>query len=237
MPAIICPFCQHQNKSGTRFCSNCGCSIHLTICPNPECGKISEVGAAKCAHCGQPFPNAGDSAEEPTGAATSTGHQKGDGESATAVLEKTRTAAWPLIMMAIVAGGLPLLWANRALLPTPDPWKTGTSDATKPAQVVPPTIPLKTVPTSPALAPQTIPTNPVADPPPAGTKPASDAGSSKRSSATTSTRSATKAGKNPTPKAGNTAKKGAKTPASEKPPPCTEATVALGLCDAKRADK
>lgn len=236
MPAIICPFCQHQNKSGTRFCSNCGCSIHLTICPNPECGKISEVGAAKCAHCGQAFPNAGDSTEETAGAAASNSDQKGGGESATAEKEKSRMAAWPLIMMAIVAGGLPLLWANRALLPTPDTWKSSASEAAKPTKVVPPTIPLKAAPESPALAPQTIPTNSVTSPT-AGTVPPSDAGSSKSSSSTAKPKNTAKASRNPTPKTGNTSKKDTKTQAPEKPAPCTEATVALGLCDAKRAGK
>jgi hypothetical protein len=233
MPAIICPFCQHQNKSGTRFCSNCGCSIHLTICPNPECGKISEVGAAKCAHCGQPFPNAGETADT----AASNGDHKGDGASAMAESEKTRTTAWPLIMMAIVAGGLPLLWANRALLPTPETWKSSASEAAKPTQVVPPTLPLKAAPPPPALAPQVVSTDSVAATSPAAAVPSGDAASSKSSAGPDNAKSTAKEKKNPGAKAGNASRKTGKTPAPEQPPPCTEATVALGLCDAKRAGK
>lgn len=230
MPAIICPFCQHQNKSGTRFCSNCGCSIHLTICPNPECGKISEVGAAKCAHCGQPFPNSSDASDGSGGIAGSDGNHGAD--SAATVKENTRTAAWPLIMVAIVAGGLPLLWANRSLLPTPDPWKGNAPETTKPTHVVPPTIPLTSAPVTPALIPQATPTGPNAAPPSAGT--------SKASQTPTTTNNPAAASNNSPAKARNAQKKVRKAPvakSTEPPRPCTEATAALGLCDAMQTGK
>jgi hypothetical protein len=230
MSAITCPFCQTQNKSGTRFCSNCGCSIHLTICPNPECGKISEVGAAKCAHCGQPFPNASNAPDGTGSVAGGDGNPGAD--SAATVKEKTRTAAWPLIMMAIVAGGLPLLWANRALLPTPDPWKANTSDTAKPTHVVPPTIPMTNAPAAAALAPATATTDSTNTPPPAGT--------TKPPSGPTSAGNATDANSNPPAKARNAQKKVRKAPVAkspEPPRPCTEATAALGLCDATRTGK
>lgn len=230
MPAITCPFCQTQNKSGTRFCSNCGCSIHLTICPNPECGKISEVGAAKCAHCGQAFPVANDASDTAEAAAGSGGNASA--ESAATAKEKTRTAAWPLIMMAIVAGGLPLLWANRSLLPTPDPWKASAPDTAKPAHIVPPTIPLTSTPAAAAPAPQAASTD-ATDTAPSGKAAKPSPGQAAADNAAVSMN-------NPPGKARTAHKKSNKPPvvkAPEPPHPCTEATLALGLCDAKRAGK
>jgi hypothetical protein len=222
MPSIICPFCQHQNSSGTRFCSECGCSIHLTICPNPQCGKISEVGAAKCVHCGHVFPEISDVPAGTENAAGLEVNPKYDGDSTTPVKEKPRTSALPLIMVAIVAGGLPLLWANRALLPTPDTWKRSTADSSKPNSILPPKITLPSPSTTPALPPPTTPTDSAAQP--AAKIDSSSAVMTAKTKATT----------------GDTPKKVTKTPrvkSAEKPRPCTEATVALGLCDPKRTTK
>ena len=30
--------------------------MHLKVCPNPQCGKVSDVNAAVCESCGQTFP-------------------------------------------------------------------------------------------------------------------------------------------------------------------------------------
>jgi hypothetical protein len=163
-----------------------------------------------------------------------------NGGSAATGTEKTRTAALPLIMVAIVAGGLPLLWANRALLPTPDTWKANTADSPKPTRVVPPTIPIPTAPALPAQTPQMAPADSATTPPVTAATPGA-AGSSSSSTSPTSTDSKTATGKNQPAKKSSTPKnKVRKAPAAEtteQPRPCTEATAALGLCELKRAVK
>ncbi len=239
MPVIICQFCQHENKSGTRFCTECGCSIHLKICPNPDCGKISNVEAIVCESCGQTFPKV---AHVPTDTSTTTrpdesvksAENPGGGGK-----DKPRTAAWPLIMMAIVAGGLPLLWANRSQLPTPNTWKINASDSAKAGGAAPAPGPVNSKP-SLSISPPVIPIAPVTPPSPPPSVPGSTvvgsdtpavtSDSEKRSAPTT---------KNPPAKV-STAKKVAKSPrpkTAEPPPPCTEATAALGLCNPKQSTK
>jgi hypothetical protein len=247
-----CPFCQHENVSGTRFCAECGFSMHLKICPNPQCGKISDVGVAVCEHCGETFPKVTVAPEPATVAPAASPVPANVPENAagSAARDKPRTAAWPLIMVAVVAGGLPLLWANRASLPTPKTWQSSTQDATKvegaaPAPIgkmKPPVVPELTP--APASAPIQAPSQAPADsagsssPAPAqapaagnvdqGSPKPDPAGSAKKDpAASQKTGGSTK----------EVAKKAAKppTPKKQEPPrPCTEATAALGLCDPKR---
>ena len=244
-----CPFCQHQNVTGTRFCAECGFSMHLKICPNPQCGKISEVSVPVCEHCGQAFPKVEAAPETATvvpAASAAQGNPPGNVAGPTDK-GKPRTAALPLIMVAVVAGGLPLLWANRASLPTPKTWQGSAPDATKvegaaPAPIgkmKPPVVPeLTSAPTSAAT--QAPPQAPADSAVPSSAAPSS--GVDQYKPTPTVAAEATKEVPEAPPQAGDasrkTAKKVAKTPSPKKkepPRPCTEATAALGLCDPKRS--
>jgi len=238
-----CPFCQHENVTGTRFCAECGFSIHLKICPNPQCGKISDVGVAVCEHCGEAFPKVA-TAPETTIVAPAVSPKQGSvpGSAAGAAGDKPRTSAWPLIMVAIVAGGLPLLWANRASLPTPKTWQGSTQDAPKVEGTAPAPIGKMKPPVVPELAPASTQAS-TGSAAPSSAAPASTPASDVDQYKQTPTGSAEIAKKDPevSPRTGDagkeTAKKPARTPSPKKkepPRPCTEATAALGLCDPKR---
>lgn len=205
--------------------------MHLKICPNPKCGKISEVGVAVCEFCGQDFPKVEADAASPAPAASPLpGNATGP-----ATKEKPRTSAWPLIMVAVAAGGLPLLWANRAHLPTPKPWQGGTSETQKVEPVLapvvkiqPPVAPTPTPAAAPAQAPGDAAASSSAAPAAGNADQANPADGGTKEPAT-----APQAGDSPK----EPAKKVAKTPPPKKKEtrPCTEATAALGLCDPKRS--
>lgn len=216
--------------------------MHLKVCPNPQCGKVSDVSTAVCESCGETFPRitlvspGTASAEAPAGSPQ-------QGTAPTAAEEgKPRVPAWPLVMMAIVAGGLPLLWANRAQLPTPKTWQVNPADAAKtggtsPGSVAltpPPAVSAQTPPPAPAAntAPPPLPPAPVQAAAPSEADPGSPG-----PSADTADDTKNQARRQAT---GETAKKAAKAPPAKKtepPRPCTEAVAALGLCDPKQAEK
>lgn len=116
MFAVNCPYCQHANKRGARYCADCGAALHLKPCP--KCGKVDDVTATQCVNCRTAFPP------------IELADYRADGEPATATGKAAATdgggdagrptlRAGPLIIIAIVAGGLPFLWMNRERLPTP----------------------------------------------------------------------------------------------------------------------
>src|SRR5262245_58524557 len=47
-----CPRCQHDNREGRRFCSECGGSLAF---PCGACGFSNEPGEKFCGGCGQPL--------------------------------------------------------------------------------------------------------------------------------------------------------------------------------------
>ncbi len=202
--------------------------MHLKVCPNTKCGKVSDVGALVCESCGRPFPKI-DLVPVGTGSTPTAAQAQQVTSDPVIPRDKPRTAAWPLIMVAIVAGGLPLLWANRSLLPTPRTWQAGPPDSTKterasPAPVVAPQAPAAATPTLAVPAPQSPPV-----PAPRETAPERPVPSS-----------AVPAGAAKTAATHDSTKSVAKAPPVEKkepPRPCTEATIALGLCDPKQAAK
>lgn len=227
MLATHCTFCQHENSAGARFCAECGSPLHLKVCANPQCGKVSEVSATVCETCGQPFPPidlvAAGTADAPAGSDVAAAPPTPPPAPTTA--DKPRTALWPLIAVAVAAGALPLLWANRAYIPAPKSGPFGNPEIAQPAS--PPTA----VPPAPAaVAPP-----PVADPPAATptTLPATPPATASASELDPAS---------PAP-ATKTADKSASTPerpATKKPAApraCTEALAALGLCPAKQAGK
>lgn len=241
-----CPFCQHENPTGTRFCAACGFSMHLKICPNPECAKISDAGAAACEFCGQAFPKpaVAPEAASPVPAASPAPAKVPESATGSAARDKPRTAALPLIMVAIIAGGLPLLWANRASLPTPKPWQAGAPEAPKIEGAPPPVATIKP-PIVPELAP--TPASPRAPAAADSASPSAPAPVQASGSGADQNRppppvgaEVTKKDPEAPPQTGETAKeparKVAKTPSPKKMEtrPCTEAMAALGICDPRR---
>ena len=122
MFAVTCPYCQTVNKRGARFCADCGAPLHLKPCP--KCGKVDDVTAKKCGGCGTAFPPL-DLAEyrpeaEPVGAPAPPRGATAE-EAPPAAAPHVAFKPGPLIVIALVAGGLPLLWMNRAqFMPSPE---------------------------------------------------------------------------------------------------------------------
>lgn len=194
--------------------------MHLKVCANPACGKVSDVAATVCETCGEPFPKV---ALVAPGAADATPPASGSIVDMEAP-EKPRTALWPLIAVAVVAGSLPLLWANRAYLPAPKSGPFSNPDVVKPAPAP--------VVTAPAPLPIT--------PPPASPPPVSAAATPPVPVAPAAASEIDPAGPAPSTKSTDKPKKATK-PAPHKKAaakrPCTEALAALGLCEPAQAGK
>lgn len=145
MFAVNCPYCQHVNKRGARYCADCGAALHLKPCP--KCGKVDEVTATKCINCGTAFPaiDLADYQPEPASGKALSGNPN---EKNSAHAPSLR--AGPLVVIALVAGGLPFLWMNRDRLPNPGESKGAASNgmAEPPALIAP----------APALTPISAPT-------------------------------------------------------------------------------
>lgn len=215
--------------------------MHLKVCPNPACGKVSDVGTAVCESCGQPFPKMTLVSPETKSAGATSGNTGATpaGNAPPAAKDKARMPAWPLVMVAVVAGGLPLMWANRAQLPTPKTWQVGTPDAAKPGAAALAPI----APTAPTISTQSLPqvTAPSAPPAPPLTPTATVAPSAEDADRP-NVDAADNMTKNqaPPPATSASSKKVAKAPPAKKteaPRPCTEAVAALGLCNPKQAAK
>lgn len=234
MLATQCSFCKHENTPGARFCAECGSPMHLKVCANPACGKVSDVSAAVCETCGVPFPQI--KLFDP--------HNADMAATASATLsyveitefEKPRTSVWPLVAVAVVAGSLPLLWANREHLPAPKSGPFSKPEITNPVAV--PTLP---APALPVPAPAVATPIPLAPVPPATTappapSPAPSAGELDPAGAAST--AAAPATAKPA-QSRQTAKKIARAPVkkAEPAPACTEAVAALGLCDPKQVRK
>lgn len=50
MPAASCAFCNHANAAGSKFCSECGAALRLTLCP--VCEAVNDRTFTKCYKCG-----------------------------------------------------------------------------------------------------------------------------------------------------------------------------------------
>lgn len=251
MFAVQCSFCQHENVPGARFCAECGSPLHLRVCPNAQCGKVSDVNAVRCEFCGTPFPRIAlaepGALDAPSAAAPDLQAPAGDDADPDAA-QKPAASPWPLIAVAIVAGGLPLLWFNRAALPTPKTWQT-TPEVER--LIAPPVLP------PPAAVPAAAPAAPAA----AAAQPPAAQGTESLTlppiSAPIQPAAADKAEPAETDAGGQPKTLEAKTVPQEKPKakretgdrksksaepadatrPCTEAAAALGLCTAKQAGK
>jgi len=126
-----CPNCQHDNKPGDRYCGSCGVALDLRTCPT--CGKVDSVKATVCTACGTRFPP---ESVEPIPSADD------DPEALASVRASPSTSVirpMPLIIVAIAAGGIPLLWLYRESIPVPKVWQPQVQAAGQiaPAAVVP----------------------------------------------------------------------------------------------------
>ena len=261
MLLIQCPSCSHENTPGERFCAACGVPLHLKPCP--ACGKVDHVSAKICSGCGAAFPpivlahyGTDDASEENAPPDREEhGHLSEHGAVDAGTLawapEPVVTSrAWPLIVVAIVAGGIPLLWMNRANLPLPKAWQLQGPNAAGSAvtPVAPPPLLTPAAPPMPVpvAAPAPVPASPaVLAPAPASPAPPT-AGASLAHAGTEPVVASSPAQPAATrPPARNRAshhRRNASTspvaagepqetgvPARE----CSEALTALGLCDGK----
>lgn len=213
-----CPNCQHDNPPGERFCAACGVPLDLKPCP--VCGKVDSIKATVCSGCGAHFPALPGVLTAESGTPDKP-HAKPTPSVVTPPPSTMR--ALPLIVVALAAGGIPLLWLYRNTMPVPKAWQAPAgSQATVPAPAptpIPPPVKLEPVP--PAQPPKAAPP-PVVEqvPPPPPPKPAVKAAAPARPA----TRTAAKT--TPEPPPAQPAKAGQGTE-------CTEALAAVGLCDPK----
>ena len=50
----VCPFCDHHNPAGAKFCNDCGSPLHLKPCN--RCGAVNHQAATNCYKCGAECP-------------------------------------------------------------------------------------------------------------------------------------------------------------------------------------
>lgn len=258
MFAIRCPYpyCQHENKPGDRFCAACGAPLHLKPCA--KCGKVDDVTAKVCSSCNtlfppialaeygavdavqaMPAPTKDISAETKAAAPTTQGH-----------VNKTPThGAMPLIVIALFAGGVPLLWVNRGKMPTPG-WQGNGAGNTgvvapsgpqnTPRPVTPPHInpPPPTIGSPPSIP---VPSPTAAVPVPASISaptptpaPAEAAAAASRPTDIEPAPSNTRPNGAPAKAGSKTGKANKEVAANKSSRSCTEAVAALGLCDPKQ---
>jgi hypothetical protein len=221
-----CPNCQHDNKLGERFCAACGVPLDLKPCP--VCGKVDSVKAAVCSGCGAHFPPLSPGSQPEEAGAAPVEHEKPIPPVVAPPPSTIR--AFPLITIALAAGGIPLLWLFRNTMPVPKAWQAPAPAAIEvPATTLPPARP--DVAPAPAPAPALIPLPakppvPAAvEPPPAAAVPVQPEPAKAKPAAKTKpvakAKSPAAAPAQPTKPAG----------ASE----CTEALAAVGLCERKAA--
>lgn len=127
-----CPNCQHDNQPGDRYCASCGMALNLRACPN--CGKFDGVKAIVCTGCGARLPPVTTDA-----AAAAFDDPESNGATTSTVAPNNGMRALPLIVVALAAGGLPLLWMYRESIPVPKVWQAKVQAASQVAPAVPAT--------------------------------------------------------------------------------------------------
>jgi hypothetical protein len=212
-----CPNCQHDNPPGERFCAACGVPLDLKPCP--VCGKVDNIKATVCSGCGAHFPPL----PGPLSVETATPDRPHAKPAPPVVTPPTTTMrALPLIVVALAAGGIPLLWLYRNTMPVPKAWQAPTgSQVAVPA----PTPPVRLEPVPPPQPPKAAPAPAVeeAAPPAPAPKPVAKAGAA-RPAAKAAAKASDKIAPEPPPAQPAKANQGAE---------CTEALAAVGLCDPK----
>jgi hypothetical protein len=220
-----CPNCQHDNPPGERFCAACGVPLDLKPCP--VCGKVDNIKATVCAGCGAHFPplTTGSIVPEQSSPATESSPRK---PIPTAVTPpSSKISAFPLIVIALAAGGIPLLWLFRNTMPVPKAWQGPAPSIEVPATTLPPAR------TDPPPAPALIPLPPpkLIQPPIVQEAPAPAAVAPTKPPVAARPVAPVKPAAKPVVKAPPTPD--AAKPATPAAPECTEALAAVGLCDPK----
>jgi hypothetical protein len=213
MLLIHCPNCEHDNTPGERFCAKCGVPLNLKPCP--QCGKVDQLTATVCSGCGATFPPIAVAHPDSDTTPPLPADPQAAPDPGLARPPHTQ-GAWPLILMAIAAGGIPLLWMNRAYIPLPKAWNIKAPSAAVSA-VAPVARPV------PVAEPQTV--LPAVGAPPADTPPAAAPVAIKETPQLAA----------PPAKHARTSHKPATR--TEPPRPCTEALAALGLCQPEATRK
>lgn len=229
MFAVQCSFCQHENVPGARFCAECGSPLHLRVCPNSQCGKVSDVNARQCEHCGTFFP------EIPLVDGKAPAKETPPATPPSVTEKKQGVSALPLIIVAIVAGGLPLLWFNRSHLPAPKNWQPDpVGSAAVPSQPAP-------FPVPPPAALPPLQVAPPAEPEPekaAADKTAAEKAATEKAEKEAEAKARAEREKEAKARAARSAKeRKAREAAAEAQRPCTEAIAAVGLCDPRQIRK
>ena len=50
----VCPFCDHHNPVGAKFCNDCGSPLDLKPCN--QCDAVNHQAATNCYKCGADYP-------------------------------------------------------------------------------------------------------------------------------------------------------------------------------------
>lgn len=213
-----CPNCQHDNPPGERFCAACGVPLDLKPCP--VCGKVDSIKATVCSGCGAHFPPLPGVLLSSEPGTTDKPHSKHSKPTPSVVTPPpTAMRALPLIIVALAAGGIPLLWLYRNTMPVPKAWQApASSPATAPTPI--PAPPVKQEPVPPSQPVQVAPAPVVEQAAAPPTKPVAKAAAPVRPAS----RPAAKPADEPPPVAPAKAAQGTE---------CTEALAAVGLCDPK----
>ncbi len=157
---IQCPSCLHENSPGEHFCAVCGVPLHLKPCP--ACGKVDEAAAKTCSACGATFPAlaqnqyvpADDVRPPPSDSVARASEPSSTPSPVTgpAIPPASANRAWPLIIVALVAGGIPFLWMYRANMPLPKAWQVPGQNAAGSAVAPAPLPSVAVPPLAPAVA-------------------------------------------------------------------------------------
>jgi hypothetical protein len=230
-----CPNCQHDNKLGERFCASCGVPLDLKPCS--VCGKVDSVKATVCSGCGAHFPplTGLSYVDEPAGAGAAAVHPT------TPVVSQPPSTmrALPLIVVALAAAGIPLLWLYRNQMPLPKAWQPSstTVETSTAHETVVPTPPRASAIAAPQPAATPDATVPALIPLPLKTAPtdSDETQSPIAGPATDAPKPApVKPAVKPIPKpVVKTTPKPAVPTAAPGDTTCTEALAAVGLCERK----
>ncbi len=150
---IQCPSCLHANTPGEHFCAACGVPLHLKPCPT--CGKVDDAAARACSACGAVFPTLAQDqyvlADDVRQSAPGVAARPADDVRAVPVAPPSQpNRAWPLVIVALVAGGIPFLWMYRANMPLPKAWQVPGQNAA--GSAVTPASPPVTLPQAASVA-------------------------------------------------------------------------------------